>query len=132
MPCSRHVVGRQCCVLDWTVMHIKACELAVLTLHTWAAMSNPNSLAMGSIATLRTMRSMLHKARATARGSVVLRNSEPAGASTWSCSPSASRHGMDNMSSQAHPYHRCPRVVHLEQVWPRLTMLLCNTVSSHF
>ena len=46
-----------------------------------AAMSKPNSLAMGTIATLRTMRSMLHRASATARGTVVLRNAPPAMAS---------------------------------------------------
>ena len=40
-------------------------------------MSKPNSLAMGSMATLRTMRSMLHSAKATAKGTVVLRKREP-------------------------------------------------------
>lgn len=41
-------------------------------------MLKPNSLAIGTMATLKTIRSMLHNARDKARGKVVLKKAAPA------------------------------------------------------
>jgi hypothetical protein len=50
----------------------------MLKYNTWLAILNPNSLAMGTMATLKTIRSMLHNASAHASGTVVLKKLCPA------------------------------------------------------